>query len=183
MGAATNPFATRFVQPGAIPWVCATASDELATLADRLATGGSWQVLGPHGTGKTTLLRHLQAALERSGRRAVFTRAPRRAIAAGALGAVVLADEVESWPFGALALLRAACRVRNATLVVSCHRDLGLSTLHERRVDVELAVRVVEQLVGATWVEREQVAALLERHRGDLRELLFALYDRHNAGR
>ncbi len=55
-----NPFATRYVQPGGLPWW----SDEPqtpATLADRFRgeLRGRAAIVGPHGTGKSTLLEHL----------------------------------------------------------------------------------------------------------------------------
>lgn len=53
-----NPFATRFVAPGKLPWIeCSTS---IAQLADRFhELGGRCQLTGPHGSGKSTLLEHL----------------------------------------------------------------------------------------------------------------------------
>jgi len=64
----SNPFSTRFVRPGAISYHC-TSSQNAAELANRLADL-SWraQIIGPHGTGKTTLLHTLAPHLRAAGR-------------------------------------------------------------------------------------------------------------------
>ncbi|MEM8735970.1 MAG: hypothetical protein AAGG44_17205 [Planctomycetota bacterium] len=54
-----NPFATRYVRPGAIPWV-GDANARLDSIHKRFETlGERAAVIGPHGSGKTTLLHHL----------------------------------------------------------------------------------------------------------------------------
>src|SRR5581483_12050635 len=51
-----NPFSTRFIQPGAIPFHFPTP-DGLAAIVRRLeGAGGRGQIIGPHGSGKSTLL-------------------------------------------------------------------------------------------------------------------------------
>jgi hypothetical protein len=51
-----NPFSTRFVQPGAIPFRFPTP-DGLAALARRLIETDGWgEIVGQHGSGKSTLL-------------------------------------------------------------------------------------------------------------------------------
>jgi hypothetical protein len=76
------------------------------------------------------------------------------------------------------------CRRRRAGLLVTAHADMGLPMVCETVVTDDIAWRVVEQLteLGADEatspaVSRDDVAASLERHAGDLREVLFELYD------
>lgn len=63
----SNPFATRFVHPGAVPWFAAEhehASDVPGLLrrwGHELNRCGA--LVGPHGSGKSTLLAHLAAEL------------------------------------------------------------------------------------------------------------------------
>ena len=52
----SNPFSTRFIQPGALPYFF-PGSESVAQLAARLQPGGGcYGIVGEHGTGKSTLL-------------------------------------------------------------------------------------------------------------------------------
>jgi hypothetical protein len=67
--ARVNPFATRYVHPGAIPWLVPTTDQGpqpadarfFARLVDRFENECQRRaaIVGPHGTGKSTLLEHL----------------------------------------------------------------------------------------------------------------------------
>ena len=62
-----NPFATRFVRPGVIPY----RFDDRRTVADLVATlrehGWRGEIIGPHGSGKSTLVQTLIPALQEAG--------------------------------------------------------------------------------------------------------------------
>src|SRR5262249_23632578 len=63
-----NPFATRRVRPGAIPFLFPTG-ESVGQLLDRLRAAGWWgQVVGPHGSGKSTLVAALLPELCQAGR-------------------------------------------------------------------------------------------------------------------
>lgn len=71
-GAAENPFSTRFHAPGRVAFFFeaekgAASADEL--LNAFLAAGARGEILGPHGTGKTTLLRAFETAAAARGLR------------------------------------------------------------------------------------------------------------------
>lgn len=55
-----NPFATRYVRPGMVDWFD-TDAPSLAAIARRFTEELEWRaaIVGPHGTGKSTLLEHL----------------------------------------------------------------------------------------------------------------------------
>ena len=58
-----NPFSTRRISPGAIPYVLPPGENAYA-LVDRLRQAGWWgEIVGPHGSGKSTLLATLADAL------------------------------------------------------------------------------------------------------------------------
>src|SRR5258707_1037455 len=65
--AASNPFSTRFVRPGAIPYQFperVTADSLVEQLRSQNCRGA---IIGPHGTGKSTLLATLIPAIENAG--------------------------------------------------------------------------------------------------------------------
>ncbi len=63
-----NPFSTRHTRPGAIPYRFPD-SVTVGQLVERLRSHKWWgQILGPHGTGKTTLLHSLLPALRDADR-------------------------------------------------------------------------------------------------------------------
>lgn len=58
-GPISNPFATRYVRPGVIPWV-GSGHAQLESIVSRFdALDRCAAIVGPHGSGKTTLLHHL----------------------------------------------------------------------------------------------------------------------------
>ena len=63
----SNPFSTRFIQPGAIPFVFPAGSRRSATCAQGWRQSGWWgEITGPHGSGKSTLLAALIPRLDSS---------------------------------------------------------------------------------------------------------------------
>ncbi len=186
-----NPFATRYVRPGAIPFFFA-AGESAADLVARLAANG-WrgEIVGPHGSGKSTLLATLLPEIERAGR-AVATYRLREGerrldeqsqrVDRLALGTAVVVDGYEQLPWWRKWLLRWACAQRSLGLLVTTHAAAGLPALYETSVDMPTVDRVVGHLLegepeGAAIVTREDVARAMEAHPTNLREALFALYD------
>ncbi len=59
VGASANPFATRFTAPGKIPYFFQSPDEFEKIRVLGQATNWTAQIVGPHGSGKTTLVRHL----------------------------------------------------------------------------------------------------------------------------
>ncbi len=57
----SNPLSTRFVEPGRVEWLTAHDRPSLQQLIQRFTHDMSYRaaIVGPHGTGKSTLLEHL----------------------------------------------------------------------------------------------------------------------------
>jgi ABC-type glutathione transport system ATPase component len=156
MGEVHNPFSSCHVEPGAIPWV-----GDLERLYRRWhELGGRAQIVGPHGSGKTTLVTHLIARAARDG------------------WAVAVLDD----PAARTPLRLALARLRHRHLLVAAHRDLGLPTLLRTSVSLATAFEVVTHLLRdapGSRPSRRELTELLELHEGNLRRVLFDLYDRY----
>ena len=186
--AGTNPFATRFVKPGALAFEF-SGGESSAALLERLA-GGGWRgaIVGPHGSGKSTLLAALLAELQDRGHVALVYRlhdgerrlSPPPASEAARLAARLLAvDGYEQ--LGSLARwqLTRLCRRRGLGLLVTSHRSNSLPTLYRTNPTPQLVNRLVAGLLGdeisTAW--REAVERSFAERQADVREVLFELYD------
>lgn len=70
--ASSNPFCTRYVRPGALPYIFPPGEDATA-LVHRLGENGWWgEIVGPHGAGKSALLATLDPAIRQAGRKTLL---------------------------------------------------------------------------------------------------------------
>ena len=186
----SNPFSTRFVRPGAMAFRF-PQGQSAATLVESLAAAG-WrgQIVGPHGSGKSTLVAALVAALAAASRpAAVFAlhdrqrRLPRgwQRQAARAAARLVIVDGYEQLGWLGRRALNRACRRHGWGLLVTAHRDAGFPTLASTSTSLALAEQITEHLLppGQSAIDRPCVARAFAASRGNLREMLFALYDRY----
>jgi hypothetical protein len=189
----TNPFCAARLRPGTIDFIFEQGLS-LEQLADVLAAH-AWrgQIIGGHGTGKSTLLAGLIAAIEGRGRTVKLA-----TLSAGerdlppsfisslrdmaGLGVAVVDG------FGQLRLwhrlrLKRFCQACGLGLLVTSHRSAGLPNLYETAVDEARAWQVVELLEGGypRRIGIAEVRERLRRHQGNLRETLFDLYDLYEA--
>jgi hypothetical protein len=173
------------------------------SLAYRLE-GTSWEALlerldalrfraalvGPHGHGKSTLLKEIAARLEARGlavRKVLLhegerwlTREQRRTLLQGVTPRdLLLLDGAEQLCRPAWLDLQWRSR-RAAGLLVTSHRPGLLPTLHECRTGPALLAALVGELLGRKG-EEIQAGDLLSRHRGNVRDALAELYDLHAA--
>jgi hypothetical protein len=188
---ATNPFATRHVKPGAMPFIF-PAGESLDGLVARLADN-EWQgeIVGPHGSGKSTLLASLIDRIERTGHKVVVYRLHEgdrylpeqptniRTILTGTL---VVVDGYEQLPYLRKWMLRSLCNLRGFGLLVTAHARTGLPLLWQTAVDLATFKQIVNQLLAAdaaqpTPLEPDDIAAAHAAHPMNLREALFKLYD------
>jgi hypothetical protein len=189
-----NPFCTRRIRPGAIPFLFPDGQDA-ETLVARLRTHGwSGEIIGPHGSGKSALLAALIPAIERAGRHVTLValhdgqrRLPLRFDGRHRLRepAVLVVDGYEQLSRWHRWRLRRLCRRNGWGLVVTAHASVGLPPLWQTAITPELAQAVVDSLLAGQTspLPAPQLADYLARHQGDLRETLFDLYDRYEAMR
>lgn len=183
--ARANPFRSERVT--SLPW--RAQGPDLGRLWTRLAhLGGRAAIVGPHGTGKTTLLEALVDDAPRRGyaprlvrlaeaRRHPTIRVLAAACAAGP-GALVAVDGSERMSAPGLRLLAAASR-RASRLLVTAHHPGPLPTLIATATNPELLARLVDELAPGELASLEPILPeLFRRHSGNLRACLGELYDR-----
>lgn len=183
-----NPFSTRRVRPGAIPFLFPSGQNA-DILVDRLRNTAWWgEIVGPHGSGKSTLLASLLPVIEKSGRKVLAIalhdgqrRVPpnlRRDLQLERPGLLVV-DGYEQLSYLSRLRLKWFCRRHAIGLLVTSHVSVGLPELFRTAVTAEVAANVVATLFAGhpPTPLLEKVPEIVARHGGDLRETLMELYD------
>ncbi len=182
-----NPFSTRNVRPGAVPFVFPEGTDGESLLQQFARYEWRAAIVGPHGTGKSTLLATLIPVLERSGKGVIHfelhdgqRRLPATpALPVEAADRIIVIDGYEQLSWWNRKLLEWRCRQKGWGLLVTSHVEERLPTLFHTSVDVPLAQRIVRGVLpsGDTIIREADVREALANNAGNLREALFALYD------
>ena len=187
----SNPFSTRFVRPGAIPFFF-SPGQSLAVLVERLRQN-EWRgaIVGPHGSGKSTLLESLIPHIEAAGTavRKVGLRDGQRRLPEDfpwpgeqEPPGVVMVDGYEQLGWWARRQLDRACGRRGWGLLATMHappRERSLPELYRTEPSLELLGQVVEHLLPRSGcsIDADDVAKAYAAHPQNLREALFMLYD------
>lgn len=198
----SNPFATRFTRPGAIGYLFPDGKSVESLLA-RLRENQWWgEIVGPHGSGKSTLVATLIPALQAAGRKVVGhvitpDSGDRKECLAPA-GAYAFLAELPLGPSTQLVLdgyeriswwwrrrIQVLCRKRGAGLLITAHQPLGLPPLAQTEPNEQMAQKIVQQLLpkGDSTIKPADVTAAFHKTDGNLRETLFALFDVYQARR
>lgn len=192
----SNPFSTRCFRPGAIPFHFGEEGslEELVRRADQ--PGRCHLIVGPHGTGKSTLLQHLyQHALSVNAEDRVlfFSCHKEREIPlneqpdwkAFRSARWVFIDGLEQVTVFRRARILQQTRGRGLRCIATSHRmHLGCTALWQTRMDTQVEQYVVKQLLEGQPEEMIQAAFSSEhwrqsrlRHGSNMRESLFDMYD------
>jgi hypothetical protein len=186
----SNPFATRFTRPGAIPYIFPPGQSAVGLL-DSLRNHDWWgEIIGPHGSGKSSLLAELLPLLDAAGRRVEvfglhqgdrtlpFSKADVRTWNEETQ---VVVDGYEQLSWWSKRRLQSQVKAQRAGLLITAHQPMGLPPLFTTQPTLELARQIVENLLAGTdgngVLSHEDVAAAFSAHGANLRELLFSLYD------
>jgi hypothetical protein len=183
-----NPFSTRYTQPGRLGFLFRDDEDDSLdqVLGRFCASGLRGEIIGPHGTGKTTLLSHLLAALTQRGFDvAAFMlhdgqrRLPSGWTEAAAPASLVAVDGYEQLSHWSRWRLKRFCRRRDLGLVITAHAPMGLPALYRTGASLQIARRIVLQLLPVTVPppSDDELSHLFDVFHGNVREMLFALYD------
>lgn len=190
----TNPFATCWTRPGAIPFRFPRGDSAELTVERLAALHWRGAIVGPHGSGKSTLLAAVGPLLAAAGRQvhAVTLRDGQRRLPTAFLAralqsdrAVIVVDGYEQLAWLGRARLRRRCRRAAAGLLVTSHQETVLPTLVRMRPDVALVRQLVATLTARvpSPVTPADVAASLACRGSNVRDVFFDLYDRHERAR
>lgn len=168
-----NPFRSERIE--ALAYRPTSRGRDLADVQERWEKAGRrGAVVGPHGSGKTTLV-------EQFGRRLGDTRwmDVRPGTTPVSVSSVLLLDGLERLPWWTRRSWLAACRAPG--LIATLHRPgCGLPVLLRTSTTPDLLEDLVAELLGQPLDggQRGECRALFAAHRGDLRKCLETLYRR-----
>lgn len=183
-----NPFATRHTRPGAVPPLDRNGVllDVGAVLA-MLERHRRVAIVGPHGTGKSTLLAALADQLANAGSPAEVIRLRRRRDTVrlvtalwGPADTTLLVDGWERlgrpWAF----LVATLARLLGRSMVVTSHRRIGMAEAACTAGTLPLLTAIVARLPAhRDLITESDLADTFSRHGGNLRDALADLYDRY----
>ena len=185
----SNPFSTRYTCPSAVDYMYPAGTDT-GRLVAKLRDSDWWgQIVGPHGSGKSTMLYTLAPALELAGRPVVFytlhrseRRLPidRAQTRAWDSRTQVIVDGYEQLGWLQRSWLRRKCLAQRTGLLVTAHRCMGLPLLWHTTTSTDLAWQIVTRLLdrpNCDCISRADVEEAYRTNQGDVRETLMALYD------
>jgi hypothetical protein len=186
----SNPFLTRFVRPGTVPFFFPPGLDAAALVARLREFGWRGAIIGPHGSGKSTLLESLGRELERAGRTVIrFTlhdgqrrlSAPRVDARLWTSDTIIAIDGYEQLSRWSRWRLARRCHRSRCGLLATSHRPTSLPELFRTEVDCDLLERIVARLLEGKerLISCDDVRQVFSRYRDNAREALFALYDLH----
>jgi energy-coupling factor transporter ATP-binding protein EcfA2 len=163
----------------------------LALLVRELESNAGWgEIVGPHGSGKSTLLASLLPALtawQVSHVRLSTTlrRLPTEIFEPSRPRSLLVIDGFEQLGYLTRRRVKRRCRQHGSGLLVTSHFSVGLPLLHRRESTPTEAMELITSLLppGGKWVLAGfDISRRLGHHRGNLREVLFELYDRWEQG-
>ncbi len=187
----TNPFATCWTRPGAIPFRF-RENEQPSQLITKLAAH-NWRgaIIGPHGSGKTTLLESLKPALAAAGRNVctISLHNGQRRLpplpSSQSSSFLLIIDGYEQ--LSRLERMRILARsyFDRTGLLAASHARTCLPTLIQLSPDQTLVQQLVADLCArvSTTITTADIAASHACHGSNVREIFFDLYDRHERNR
>ena len=200
----SNPFATRFTRPDAVPFQWDRAGGGVDQLLSALQQHRAGLILGPHGSGKTTLLHTLRPHMSECfseirglkftqprtrsirvrcrHRRDAFL-SGRRAIEQMKLGGALVLDGAEQVWRRDLRRLVSLANNRGQAVLATCHTPLGgIPILYRTGVSADLIWTLADRLLADADATVSKLVSDELRKRDlttltNVRDLWFEIYD------
>lgn len=183
-----NPFCTRRIKPGAIPFYFPEGFS-LQTLIETLKEN-NWcgQIIGPHGSGKSTLLAALLPKLADCGRRIVHLELQdgvrQLPISDADLlemdeNAQLAIDGYEQLSYWTRRRIKSKSAKQGFGVIILGHEPWEYPNLYRTSRDLAVAKLLVSRLLENTIVQIPEsvIEERFDQYSGNLREMLFSLYD------
>ena len=184
-----NPFETRWIRPDTIEYAQTDlpAESRLPALMDKvLNSTSSWEIVGPHGVGKTTLAhslyriatnRCISTKLIRCGQ-APFSENRKSVQLSGQL---TILDEFEQLRWWQRLRLRNLAKRGRGRFILIAHQSQGFPSLTHPQTDLKTIQSIVKRLQANHGfdeiVSASDVESMMAQHGRNFREVLFACYD------
>jgi hypothetical protein len=172
----SNPFATRHFAPGQIPFFF-PAPHSLDSLSNQLMSQKAfrWAIIGPHGSGKSTLIAHL---LSNPNLRNAF---PANTL----LRLDSSTSKLPRWWFWMQRTRASLASAQKCKLLITTHqKHASFNTLWETSIDSQIEQHVLSMILqseNATkfdeLLQSDAWRSSRNRHGYNLRESLFDMYD------
>lgn len=183
-----NPFATRSVRPGIIPYRFVNGSSVAGLIESLRHQNWQGEIVGPHGSGKSTLIQSLIQGLRgmgRSERLITLHSGESRLPVSGAdlqtwgADTQVIIDGYEQLGGWTRTLINRVCSRQGCGLLVASHETVGLPLLVQTSPSLEVIQEIVRDIQPCTplRVFDRDVELSFHRHGGNVREVFFELYD------
>ncbi len=195
----SNPYSTRFTKPGAIPFLYPERLSRSIVLEGLRASGWQAEIAGPHGSGKSTLVKDLLPALKQR-----FQLINQVTVRVDSLQRwdidwtvisnqsrmiqekLIIIDGVERLSRVKRWLISQVCRQRKIGLLATVHRPrYWLPTIAVIDPQRKTFLRIAEQLQQDCTIKLNvgEIESAFELANQNCREALMALYDRYERAR
>ncbi len=183
-----NPFATRFTRPGALPFLF-NNGNRLESIVDAFHDCGFvCQIVGQHGSGKTTLTYALEPILRDNFHpiRRFTVRGPRQFESSETLTPtrsptripLLVIDGFEKLPWLHRRLLVKHVRDQRTGLLITTHQPIGgIPVLLQMLPTLETLQRLTCELAPDLVIQKNLLAAIFDNNHGNIRESLMTLYN------
>ncbi|MDO4570475.1 MAG: hypothetical protein Q4D38_08835 [Planctomycetia bacterium] len=183
-----NPFCTKRIRPGAIPFQFPEGVSA-ETLIDTLEQN-EWcgQIIGPHGSGKSTLLATLLPEIERRGKKIIHIELQdgvrqlplsEEDINAMDENTLLAIDGYEQLSLWTRWRLKSRSRSQKFGVIIIAHEPFEYPELYRTQSEILMGKFIVSKLLKNTIVRISDsiIEGHYDEHEGNLREMLFSLYD------
>lgn len=191
-----NPFSSRYIKPGAREYLF-PAGEAIEELIERLGEKRMVQIVGPHGSGKSTLVEMIRKSIECNSSKIVI---PSHRDKTDSLKEVELAikncsgddlivvDGIEQLKASRRNRIFAQCQKNNLMLLVTTHESVGIETLIRTETSFLLFKQMVNEMLqgqsdgsnltdGVRSITDAEIEKVFKEYAPNIREALFALYD------